>query len=405
MTDPDLIFLSEPKIFAHDLHQLKDYFVDKFCSFLNSEDRYDPELPLVKNQAFGGTMVFWRRSLDPFISVHPVSTTSFLPIIYSHPGSPVTIHIALYLPTSGQESEFMEEITLLKIAIEDLKETHPEAFIFLRGDSNVNTKNKDRATIFENFCSTLGLEQIPINHSTYHHFVGNGLFDSSIDIIAHSKNAPSKEKVEKIFCQKNFPEVDSHHDIIMSSVSIPVVSTKPVNENLVTAPRIENTRQKIVWSEDKIGEYQARVAPKLAKIRNDWFIPNSDTSVSILLDLTNRVLNQDAAATNKSVALKICPKAKSLKIPPEIREAQLHLKRAHKTYKNAVKTNTADTAAVSENLKYARKHCRLLTRRLRQPGALARDIQHFSILSSNPSPLFNTIRSSKLSSAIVQFLS
>ena len=74
---PDLILLSEPNVFSHDLPHLMKYFTPQYKYYLNSEDRYDKELPFVKNQAYGGTMAMWKAEHDAHITVHPVLTTSY----------------------------------------------------------------------------------------------------------------------------------------------------------------------------------------------------------------------------------------------------------------------------------------------------------------------------------------
>ena len=107
LTMPDLVFLSEPNVFNNELKQLAVHFSDKYNWYLNSEDNYDQEAPFIKNYTHGGTLALWKHDIDAFISAYPVSTTSFLPLVFAPPGSPVSIHIALYLPTSGQEAEFV----------------------------------------------------------------------------------------------------------------------------------------------------------------------------------------------------------------------------------------------------------------------------------------------------------
>ena len=128
----DLIFLSEPNIFSHDLEQLKHHFDDKYNFYLNSEDKFDNESPFYKNRTFGGTMALWKHGLDPHITIHPPSTTSFLPVIFSPPGSPVTVHIGVYLPTSGQENQFVEQLLELRDTAEGLREKYPNSLIYIR---------------------------------------------------------------------------------------------------------------------------------------------------------------------------------------------------------------------------------------------------------------------------------
>ena len=131
---PDLVFLSEPQAFSFDLKRHMELIGDSYCGELNSDDKHDEELPLFKNKSHGGTMVIWKRTIDKYISIYPVPSSSYLPVIFSPPGSPVSVHIALYLPTSGQESKFVNEISQLRIIIEEIQEKYPDCFLYLRGD-------------------------------------------------------------------------------------------------------------------------------------------------------------------------------------------------------------------------------------------------------------------------------
>ena len=144
VTSADFIFLSEPNIFSHDCDNLKKHFDNNYNFYLNSEDKFDKEAPFIKNRTYGGTMSLWKTELDPHISVLPSSTTSFLPILFSPPGSPPSVHISIYLPTSGKESEFLGEISQLRATIEEIKVTYKDVLVYIRGDSNVNRNNKPR---------------------------------------------------------------------------------------------------------------------------------------------------------------------------------------------------------------------------------------------------------------------
>ena len=390
LLQPDFMFISETNTFSHDIHSLMKYFSAKYCFFLNSEDNYDPELPLARNMTYGGTMVIWKLEHDAHITVFPVSTTSFLPIIYSSPGAPVSEHIALYFPTSGQESEFTEQIILLRTTILDLKEKYPDCLIYLRGDCNVNPNNRNRFNIFSNFLSTFDLTTIPLNHKTYHHFLGEGQYDSNIDIIAVPKSAESTEKLIDIVCSKDEPGVDSHHDIIVSSLSIPVVPTTN-DDLLVTAPRVPNHRHKTIWSDKSIAEYRQIVSPPLQRIRTAWATQNSTTSVSILLRLTNEILIHSAASTNKSIPMNAQKSPRSASFPLHVRKAHLNLKKAHCEYK-------IDKKAYGNVLK-AKREYRIAVRKQRHVDDLNRDEQLYNICAGNPGTLYRKIRASKSSSA------
>ena len=106
------------------------------------------------------------------------------------PRSPLSIHISVYLPTLGQESQFMEEMSKLSCTIDELRELHPNAPIFLRGDFNVNSKIKSRNNLLDYFTDEQNLSMLQTSHPTYHHFLGQGASDSFLDKIFFPRNLP-----------------------------------------------------------------------------------------------------------------------------------------------------------------------------------------------------------------------
>ena len=64
--DPDLIFLQEPMCFQCDLTKINDILGDKYCSILNSDDKFDPELPLQKLEPMVGALPCTRNTLNHF---------------------------------------------------------------------------------------------------------------------------------------------------------------------------------------------------------------------------------------------------------------------------------------------------------------------------------------------------
>ena len=156
-----------------DVHQVTPLFQGEYCHVTNTEDLHDKELGLIKNRPHGGTMILWKRTLDKYVTALPILTSSFLPILFSPPGSPPSVHISLYLPTLGREAEFVEEISKLTVFLEDHLENNQEHIVYIRGDSNVNKNHKDRMRIMRHFMNTLNLMPVPV--PTYHHFLGNNL--------------------------------------------------------------------------------------------------------------------------------------------------------------------------------------------------------------------------------------
>ena len=213
---PDLVLLSEPQSYQTDIRQALDGVSHEYDFWLNSDDLQDPELPLVKPRAVGGTLALWRKWLDPYISVYPVQSSAFLPLVLKLPDSRTSVHVALYLPTHGRDAEFVSELASLQNCIEDICTKHKDAVVFIRGDSNCNLRNTNRMQLLANFLEEFSLTQVPILHPTYHHFVGDGKFDSNIDILLHTKLGNVSEVVTDIMCIKNDPEISSHHDMIIS---------------------------------------------------------------------------------------------------------------------------------------------------------------------------------------------
>ena len=159
--------------------------------------------------------------MEPYITVHPVHSSAFLPLVLKLHDTRTSVHIALYLPTHGRDAEFVSDLASLKNCIDDICTIHKDALVFIRGDSNCNQKNTNRMQLLAHFKEEFSLSQVPVSHPTYHHFVGDGKYDSNIDILLHTKTEDVTEEVTNIMCVNDIPEVTSHHDILLSHCSLP----------------------------------------------------------------------------------------------------------------------------------------------------------------------------------------
>ena len=394
---PDFIFLSEPQIFQCDLSNVVQYFSGQYFFSLNSSDCFDPELPLVRSSAIGGTLAMWKRELDPFITVLKCPSPSILPIVFNHPDFIISVHITVYLPTRGQETEFIDALAHLANTIHEIKDKNPEAMIFVRGDANVNPRNLTRAPLLDHFCNENVLHFTNLNHSTYHHFLGNGASDSQLDVVLCSHE--SSEEVQRIHCKLENPLLDSHHDLIVSSFN-PLLSTKPPIDKSanVTAPRVPNNREKILWCDKGIDDFQNLVSPSLVELRSRWNNPTSPSSVSVLLQTTNSILSSSASLTNKSVKLDKPSIVKSKPIPGPLRITYKAMNTANKIFRK-ISHNQESTLeqieAARATLKDRRKDHRKLVRYFRAKDNLKRDELLYSILTSNPSEIYKKLRQAK----------
>ena len=108
----------------------------------------------MKSRAHGGTLVFWRKSLDKYVSVIDSESSHIYPILIHVPGYPITAHICIYLPQSSLKVEYMEELAKLDNIVVDLMEKHKDISIHIWGDANAVIPTRylnDRDMIFKFF--------------------------------------------------------------------------------------------------------------------------------------------------------------------------------------------------------------------------------------------------------------
>ena len=400
---PDLIFLCEPNVFACNIDLVMKPLADTYKFALNTADKYDPELPLIKSKAHGGTMVMWRNEYDAHVSLFPVLSSAFLPIIFDPPGSLLSIHIAVYLPTLGQEIQFLEDLSKLSIVIEELNEVHPEAPIYLRGDFNVSHSNKKRTELLEQFCLQYELLQALPPKPTYHHFTGDGQSDSFLDRLLFSKTVAHQEYVNLIECKLDNPLVNSHHDLLLSKWFLPDVDEKESNNENVIAPIAENNRLKVTWSDFGIQEYQNLVVPHLSRLQDLWLSSKSTkTAASLLLESTNNLLTSSAAMTNRTTPLdQFSSRTNPAFTRRNIRLSKNALLKQNKILNKALlRENTehnVDIYQMKSDYNKARNLHRKLERAFKAKNSIQRDQTLYSVRSSDPSPVFNSVKHYKRS--------
>ena len=399
---PSMGFISETQVFQADITTLMKHIEGNYCYFLNSEDLHDPDAAMMRNSTTGGTLLLWRRDLDPFVSIPPVKSSSFTPLVLNLPGYAPTVHIALYLPTHGRDTAFVSELVNLRAYLQELMNDHPSCTVFIRGDSNVNKNNKIRTPLLDQLLRDFHLKRVLIPHNTYHHFVGGGKFDSDIDVILHSAKDNIEESVVDVICKYENPMILSHHDIVLSCVGLPSKQTPlsaPVT-GLVSAPRVTNSRVKTVWTQEGIQDYMVSISPHLRFLRDTWLDSSSAACMSVLLSLTNSVMIRTASNTNKAVSLNKKFLPKSVKTPPAIITARNHLSKIHKKCKASPSCTTW-----KERFQQAQKLYKQAVRTNRVKESCQRYKLLHSVMTNNPASLYTYLRNSKKSgSTMIQNL-
>ena len=384
------MFISEPQIFLTDVDNQMRTVKHEYCYWLNSDDRLDPELPLTKSKANGGTMAMWRNSIDPYITVHDSQSSAILPLVLQLPGAKISVHIAIHLPTSGKESEFVSELANLQNSVEELQELYENPVIFIRGDGNCNPKNISRFGLLRSFIAKFSLAQVEIEHPTYHHFTGQGRFDSNLDIILYSRDINMvTETISKVFCKFDHPEVTSHHDLLLSEFTLPSLEKVEHSDNLVCAPRTMRSRSKIVWNKDGEEDYCELVSSQLQQLRLSWSESSSRAATSVILQSTNHILNLAATLTNPSVSMNVEKPTKAQRIPRKISTAKRRLMNKHKYFKKK------QTDVAKSHFERARQNYRQAVRLTRLEQSIKRDQKLDTILTDNPAKIYSYLRSCK----------
>ena len=340
----------------------------------------------------------WKSVLDPFIIPLPTNSPAFLPILVRVPGYLQSIHIALYLPTSGHDPQFVSALSLLDTFLDEVCSIH-NCPVFIRGDANSNPNNHVRSVLLKHFSSKHHLLSIDFGHPSHHHFTGNGLHDAQLDVLLHQAHGDQPTEVlDSLVCKLQHPLIDSAHDIVLSNCHLPAQNeiVRNTSENK-EAPKIPNKRTKIKWEESNIEKYQSLVVPNLVRIRETWSDHNCPAAVSMLLQATNNVLSTCAAATNKVVELgkEFTPRTVT---DPSVSVAQNRLLRLSKHTKILVSSEVATDAQVLDAKKSVSASRCAYKRAINAANLQAcnqRDTLIHSVLDSDPSTLFKAIKSTK----------
>ena len=113
-------------------------------------------------------------------------------------------------------------------------------------------------------------------------------------------------------------------------MSLPSCTDNFNQDTLPKAPKIPNTRQKVIWSEDGINDYENLISPVLSSLRGSWLDPSSSSSTSILLQSTYEIMSTAAKHTNKVVNLGRPQTLRKVSIPISVIEAARKQELAYK---------------------------------------------------------------------------
>ena len=126
----------------------------------------------------GRSAILWKAHLDPFITQHPCQSHSISCIKITNDSNYPIYLASLYMPTAGKDSLFVDVLAELTNLISDIFELSPDSVILIGGDLNNSAKNKPRYSLWNHFLDQYQVAQIDVYKPTYHHHLGDSVFDS-----------------------------------------------------------------------------------------------------------------------------------------------------------------------------------------------------------------------------------
>ena len=263
-------------------HEISKDFRD-YDFLTTSPDSFSPaeEVLLNYGPTWHGTDIGVKKTL--IIEKFPVISTQFRGIKYGDSdNNSETIIYTAYLPTSGKDEEFIEEVSILTDDIQRHMDNTTDIVIGL--DSNVSTKStKRRQSAMKEFLEIFNLKSISSGDSpTFHH--NNGLSKSQIDFIY--TNNPAKVEFYRQLCQLNDSDNLSSHDIIIGSVIL------PDNEQIANTPDSVASYEDFVikrprWDSECLQDYQTEANLIIGDLTQTFNLPEH---IPVLAELYSKIL-------------------------------------------------------------------------------------------------------------------
>ena len=204
------------------------------------------EILSISGPIWHGTALGWHSSFSSSIKPLPIISTRFCGIRMTSP-----LHIlayTVYLPTSGQDEDYLEELS--KLAHDISEHNNTDTVIIIGLDSNTSEKStKRRQTAFDDFKNEFCLESIlQGDEPTFHH--NNGTSESQIDhLLTNNKDLVF---FSKHLCKNIDSENLSSHDAIQGKIKID--ANKEIVEKNYSDTYEAFEPKKIIWRENE--DYQ-----------------------------------------------------------------------------------------------------------------------------------------------------
>ena len=249
-----------------------------------------------------GTALGWDISVDQYITRLPLVSERFCGIMYNDKKTRIIAYTA-YLPTSGQDNEFLHVLSQLSFNIESNMTSNTTVLIGL--DSNQSTKSsRCRTEAMLRFMEYFSLKTVLLSDNpTFHH--NNQTSQSQIDHILYK--VPERSDIainlDKHLCKlEHFANLSSH-DALVAKIVLPVVKMQYREEDY-SSTYTPFMVPKPKWNESGLVKYQRQTTEKLKELANEFKEPEF---IPVLCELFSKMLVISAEQnfeTSKPKALK-----------------------------------------------------------------------------------------------------
>ena len=254
------------------------------------------------------------------------------------------IAYTVYLPTSGQDDEFIEELAILRHDIYEHKDSN--TVIVIGADTNTSRKStKRRQEAFEHFMNEFKLESIiEGDEPTFHH--NNGISESKIDdLLTNNRDIVS---FSKHLCQKDDPENLSSHDALVGKIRINANKETIETDYSDTYEPFEP--RKIVWKDSQ--EYKDMTSNILYELLSTYDQPEH---LPVLAEMSSKMIALCAIKCFETKHSKGTHKSNTPRFSNELNNAyQKHIKICKK-WRKAGRPQSSDHPTKHAKLQSQRK--------------------------------------------------
>ena len=241
-----------------------------------------------KGPTWHGTALAWHNSVTNYVTKLPLVSSRFCGIRLFKDNIDI-LAFTVYLPTSGKDQEYLEEIDLLSHNIQE--HCSASSLILIGIDANVSEKsNERRKNAFNKLQETFQLKTIlPGTQPTFHH--NNGSSESQIDhILTNDKRMVSfYEQRCKYFDSENL----SSHDVLVASIKCINIELQRDHESLQYE---DFNPAKIVWENNS--NYEEMTSNIVLNLLKKYDLPE------YLPSLAEMISNSITVCAKKCFAIK-----------------------------------------------------------------------------------------------------